>query len=130
VPANGTCSISPSTLNLSSSANASFTVTVNTQVVRTASLTHEGLMLASVGFALLAPVALVLTTRRGTSYRVRACLLVLACLPMIGLASCGGGNSNPPPPQTFTTAPGTYTLTVNATTGKASVSQPLTLTVQ
>jgi len=130
VPLNATCSVSPSSLNLSSGANATFTVTVNTQVVRTASLTFEGMKLASIGLAFLAPVALVLTTRRRGSYRVRACVVLLACMPLIALTGCGGGGGNPPPvQQTFTTPPGTYTLIVSATTGKATVSQPLTLTV-
>lgn len=131
VPTNATCTISPSSLNLSSSANAAFTVTVNTQVVRTASLTFDGVKLAAIGFTLLAPFALLLTKRRRVSYRVRACALVLAFLPVIALIGCGGGGSTPPPPvtQTFTTPPGTYTLTVNATTSGATVSQPLTLIV-
>jgi hypothetical protein len=129
-PINATCSVSPSSLNLSSSANATFTVTVNTQVVRTASLTFDGMKLASIGLAFLAPVALVLTTRRRLSYRVRACVVLLACMPLIALTGCGGGGGNPPPvQQTFTTPPGTYTLTVSATTGKATVSQPLLLIV-
>lgn len=131
VPTNATCTISPSSISLSSGANASFTVTVNTQVVRTASLTLEGVKLASIGLTFLAPIALVLTTRRKVSYRVRACVLMVACLPIIALIGCGGGGSSKPPTtQTFTTPPGTYTLTVSATTGKATVSQPLTLTVQ
>jgi hypothetical protein len=132
VPTNATCTISPSSINLPSGANATFTVTVNTQVVRTASLNFNGIKLASIGLAFLAPVALVLTTRRRAPYRVRACVLLLACLPVFGLTGCGGGaNSTPPPatPQTFTTPPGTYTLTVSATTGAATTSQPLTLIV-
>lgn len=129
-PINATCSVSPSSLNLSSSANATFTVTVNTQVVRTASLTFDGMKLASIGLAFLAPVALVLTKRRRLSYRLRACVVLLACMPLIALTGCGGGGGTPPPvQQTFTTPPGTYTLTVSATTGKATVSQPLTLIV-
>lgn len=130
VPTNATCTISPSSLNLSSNANAAFTVTVNTQVVRTASLTFDGVKLASIGFTFLAPVALLLTKRRRVLYRVRACVLLLAFLSVIALIGCGGGGSTPPPvTQTFTTPPGTYTLTVNATTGGATVSQPLTLIV-
>jgi hypothetical protein len=131
VPTNATCTISPSSLNLSSSANATFTVTVNTQVVRTAALTFDGVKLASIGLAFLAPVALLLTKRRRVSYCVRACVLLLACIPIIALTGCGGGGATPPPPspQTFTTPPGTYTLTVSATTRTATVSQPLTLTV-
>jgi hypothetical protein len=131
VPTNATCTISPSSLSLSSSANAAFTVTVNTQVVRTASLTFDGMKLASIGLAFLAPVALVLTRRRRVSYRVRACVVLLACMPLFALTGCGGGSGTPPPvQQTFTTPPGTYTLTVNATTGKATVLQPLTLIVR
>ena len=115
VPTNATCSISPSSLNLSSGANASFTVTVNTQVVRTASLTSDGVKLASIGFAFLAPVALLFTTRRRVSYRVRACVLLFTCLPAIALIGCGGGGASTPPPsapQAFTTPPGTYNFTV------------------
>jgi hypothetical protein len=104
---------------------------VNTQVVRTASLTFDGMKLASIGLAFLAPVALVLTRRRRVSYRVRACVVLLACMPLFALTGCGGGSGTPPPvQQTFTTPPGTYTLTVNATTGKATVLQPLTLIVR
>jgi hypothetical protein len=100
-------------------------------VVRTAALTFDGVKLASIGFTFLAPVALVLTRRRKLSYRARACVLMLVFLPVIGVMGCGGGGSTPPPvTQTFTTPPGTYTLTVNATTGKATVSQPLTLIVR
>ncbi len=131
VPANATCSISPSSLNLSSGANAAFTVTVNTQVVRTASLAIDGAKLASIGMMFMTPFALLVISRRRVSYRVGACVLLLAVMPLIALTGCGGGGGStpPPPPQTFLTAPGTYTLTVSATTGKATVSQALTLIV-
>jgi Abnormal spindle-like microcephaly-assoc'd, ASPM-SPD-2-Hydin/Beta-propeller repeat len=132
VPSNATCTISPSSLNLSSSANATFTVTVSTQVVKTASLTFEGVKLGSIGLTFLAPVALLLMRRRRVSCYVRASVLLLACMTLIALTGCGGGGSTPPPPppQTLTTPPGTYTLTVSATTGTASASQSLTLTVR
>jgi hypothetical protein len=131
VPTNATCTISPSSLNLSSSASATFTVTVNTQVVKTASLTFDGVRLASIGLIFLAPVALLLTRRRRVPYYVRASVLLFACMALIALSGCGGGGASPPsPPQTLKTPPGTYTLTVSATTGTATASQPLTLTVQ
>jgi hypothetical protein len=130
VPLNATCSISPSSISLASGTNAAFTVTVNTQVVRTASLALEEFKVASIGLAFLAPVALVLTRRRKFPYRARAWAVLLVFLPVITLMGCGGGGSTPPPvTQTFTTPPGTYTLTVSATTGKATTSIPLTLTV-
>lgn len=131
VPTNATCTISPSSLNLSSSANATFTVTVNTQVVTTASLTFDGVRLASIGLTFMGPVALLLMRRRRISYYVRASVLLFACIPFIALTGCGGGaNSTPPATHALTTPSGTYTLTVSATTGTASVSQPLTLIVQ
>lgn len=130
-PKNATCTVSPSSLNLSANANAAFTVTVTTQEVQTASLTFGGLKLASIGLTFMAPIALLLTRRRRASYHVRAIVLTLACMALIALTGCGGGGSSTPPPtQTLTTAPGTYTLTVSATTGTATASQPLTLTVQ
>ena len=131
VPTNATCSISPSSLNLASGANAAFTVTVNTQVVRTASLAIDGAKLASLGLMFMAPVALLIISRRRVSYRVSACVFLLAVMPLIALTGCGGGGGStpPPPPQTLLTPPGNYTLTVSATTGKATVSQALTLTV-
>jgi hypothetical protein len=131
VPQNATCAISPSSISLASGTNAAFTVTVSTQVTRTASLTFERVKLASIGLAFLAPVALVLATRRKLPYRARACALLLALLPVMGVIGCGGGGTPPPPPvtQTFTTPPGTYTLTVSATSGKVTTSIPLTLTV-
>jgi len=131
VPTNATCTISPSSLNLASGANAAFTVTVNTQVVKTASLAIDGAKLASLGLMFMAPVALVVMSRRRVSYRVSACVLLLVVMPLIAFTGCGGGGAStpPPPPQTLLTPPGNYTLTVSATTGKATVSQALTLTV-
>jgi hypothetical protein len=131
VPANATCTISPSSLNLSSGANATFTVTVNTQVVRTSSLTVNEVRIAGIGLAFLAPVALLLTKRRRLSYYVGASVLLFACMaPFIALTGCGGGGGSPTQTQTSTTPPGTYTLTVSATTGTITASQPLTLTVK
>jgi len=132
IPTNATCTISPSSLNLSSGANAAFTVTVNTQVVKTASLAIDRVKLAGIGLIFMVPVALLLASRPRSSYRVRACVLLLAFMPLIALTGCGGGGSTstpPVPPQTLITPPGNYTLTVSATTSKATVSQALTLTV-
>lgn len=131
VPTNATCTISPSSFNLSSG-NAAFTVTVNTQVANTTALIFDGVKLASIGLTFLAPVALLLTRRRRVSYYVRASALLFACMALIALTGCGGGGASPTPtpPQTLTTPPGTYTLTVSATAGTASASQPLTLIVK
>lgn len=132
VPMNATCTISPSSLNLAANANASFTVTVNTQAATTSSLKFDGVKLASIGLAFLAPLALLLTRRRRIPYCVRASALLFACLALIALTRCGGGgtSSTPTPPQSLTTPPGTYTLTVSGTIGTASTSQPLTLIVK
>jgi hypothetical protein len=129
VPTNATCTISPSSLNLHASASATFTVTVNTQVVTTASLTFDRIKLGSIGLTFLGPVALLLMRRRRISRYVRPSVLLFACIPFIALTGCGGG-STPPATHTLTIPRGTYTLTVSATTSTATTSQPLTLIVQ
>lgn len=130
-PVNAACTVAPSALALSSGTNAPFSVTVATQVVRTASISTQTVTMAGFGLTCLFLLP-VLMTRRSISYRVRGYVLLLACVPLLMLSGCGGGggSSTAPPTQQFlTTAPGTYTLTITATTSTATVSQQLTLTV-
>jgi sugar lactone lactonase YvrE len=60
-----------------------------------------------------------------------ACLVLMPIMAATLLGGCGGGGSSttPPPPVTGTPA-GTYTITVNATSGSTTAKTQLTLIVQ
>ena len=60
----------------------------------------------------------------------KSALLLFGTIALIGfLASCGGG-SPPPPQHNPGTPPGTYTVTVSATSGATTHQQTITLVVQ
>jgi len=61
-------------------------------------------------------------------FGIFALLVVLAC----GVSACGGGSSGgaPPPPSNPGTTPGTYAITVTATSGTTTAIGSVNLTVQ
>lgn len=128
-PSNATCQVSPSSLTLSSGGNAVFKVTVNTGSGSTAMLSGSStIKLASCGLAAL--LLLPLFTQRRRLVRSGAFIIAIGCV-FLSLSGCGGGSS----PTTANsgspvTSAGTYTLTVTATAGNATVAQSLTLAVQ
>jgi hypothetical protein len=69
--------------------------------------------------------------------RKRALPMWLACIVLsvvffsVGIAGCGGGSNggSGPTTHTYTTAPGTYTLTITAASGSVNYAQTLTLVV-
>jgi Big-like domain-containing protein len=64
------------------------------------------------------------------AYAAPALLLFLTLAFATGCGGGGGGTTPPPPPPNNGTPPGTYSLTVTATSGSVSHTQQLTLTVQ
>ena len=54
-------------------------------------------------------------------------LLVLA---LVGLVGCGGGSKNTSPKPNSGTSPGTYNLTLTASSGSATHSMTIPVTVQ
>jgi uncharacterized protein YceK len=60
-----------------------------------------------------------------------ACLVLMPIMAATLLGGCGGGGSSTPPPPPVTGTPaGTYTITVNATSGSTTAKTQLTLIVQ
>ena len=126
-PANATCTITPSSLALSTGGSGNFSVTVTTsQQVAMSRDRSMHLQLAGAGL-LLGVLTLPIFAKRS---RLPAGLMMLAALlAILPIAGCGGGSSTKPP-STQNVAPGTYQLVVTATAGSAKATQTLTLIVE
>ncbi len=129
-PQYATCTLSPSSLNLTSGGTGTFTATVTTsqQSASVRSVDGRGFVLCLIPF-----VALPWAFRRKIRLSLLTVLVVAIFGGAIGLNGCGGGGSNGSGgggTKTQNTPPGTYTLTITAASQNASVSQKLTLVVQ
>jgi|GEM_PF-491646 len=125
-PAYATCSIAPTSVSLAAGGAANFTVTVTTSSTQSASLKRNTALLAGLGFLPLFGFVWLLPRRR------RGPLLAVLMLAMaaFSVTACGGGGSKtPPPPASHQTPPGTYSLTLTATSGNTTATQTLTLVV-
>ncbi|MFB3921871.1 MAG: SBBP repeat-containing protein [Terriglobia bacterium] len=135
-PAHATCTVNPTTVTLSDTTPAAFTVSVAT-TARSVAVPVEMKVPPVSGqrapysqpiqvvslLSLLTMAALALGSRRRAKWLLAATMLVV-----LMWSACGGNESNNPPPQTGTPA-GTYTLNVTATTAAGSKSTSLSLTV-
>ena len=133
-PQNASCSVVPASLTLAPGASQTFTVNVLTQSTTIANIRGtDRTLLAGTGIFSLVTGLLFLFKRR-RSLLCPALLYIATMMVCFTVAACGGGtngNKLPPPGQTTAnTPPGTYTLTVTATSGAISDTQPLTLVVQ
>jgi len=135
LPQYASCAFSPSTATPGAN-SVSVSLTIATVTTTTAALTPSRAEDTPVFVVLVFPLALgVLVAASSKSRRKRLAETVLliivlefACL----LMACGGGGGNqqqPPPVQHFT-APGTYTITINGTSGQAQRTTQVTLVVQ
>lgn len=131
-PQYATCTVSPTSVTLTSGGTANFTVNVTTSVTQTSQLAQSTTVtLAGMGLAGL----VVLSFASGQRRRVRGLLMMLAVWLVIsaGLTSCGGGGSGGgggSHATVYDTAPGTYSLTLTATASGPSALQTLTLVVK
>ena len=131
-PQYATCTVSPTSVTLTSGGSGNFTVNVTTSVTQTSQVARSATVaLAGTGLAGL----VVLSFASGLRRRVRGLLMMMAAGLVIsaGLTSCGGGGSGGgggSHTSVYDTAPGTYSLTLTATASGASASQTLTLVVK
>lgn len=134
LPVGAACSFSPATFTADKNGNTA-TLTINS-ALRTASLHNRR---AEFALAFFLPLAAVMLTGVGTRMRgrkVRLWLIGLLALAM-GLSllgGCGGGADPETPAQVpgavGTTPPGTYTVTISASSGELASSTSISLTVR
>jgi Big-like domain-containing protein len=126
LPAASTCAFNPPTLTPNGSTTSS-TLTLAT----TARTLAAGLQAGGGTFAVLSGFGFVAIVLLGSGRRrkraVRLLCGALMALALVFALSCGGGSK----PQTVTGTPaGTYSITVNTTSGTTTHSSVITLTVQ
>jgi hypothetical protein len=146
VPSNATCAGSPSPVTVTTTGPAALTISVGTIANGLQIPTPPSSLLRNPADHLLILwflailLLLVWILRRQAEARgdrsawtVRLASpvpLLLLAMTITAFGGCGGGGSTPPPPVNNGTPPGTYMLTVSATSGNLTHTQQLTLTVQ
>jgi hypothetical protein len=134
-PLDAVCTI-PASETISASTALSFKVTVSTSPRTAGTLRVPSLTPAPWAWATLLMASVVLPYRRIRSSAGKRLIrhMPLLLLLLLFLGSCGGGGSSStsPPPSALSsgTPAGTYSLKVTATSGSASQSMSLSLTVQ
>jgi hypothetical protein len=122
------CSLSPSSVTLSSTTPQTSTLTVNTTTASSAENQMKKLFWPSTGGTALALILLFCVPRRQRNWLAMLGLLVL--FVSIGAVGCGGGGGGGGGGNVGTT-PGTYTVTVAGTSGNITGTVgTVTLTVQ
>jgi Abnormal spindle-like microcephaly-assoc'd, ASPM-SPD-2-Hydin/Beta-propeller repeat len=136
LPADATCSISPSSAMFASSA-VNVTVTLSTSAQQATLPNHNPEIKFGTISWLAALLLLLFAVRSGSTRRARklkfAVVVLAAVLASLPLMSCGGGSgmgSGTTPPASISTPPGTYTVNFVAAGNGISRSIPLTLVVQ
>jgi Abnormal spindle-like microcephaly-assoc'd, ASPM-SPD-2-Hydin/Beta-propeller repeat len=134
VPVNSHCTVTPTSIALTSGKASTFTVAVVTNSSATLLIPLLEMILAATCLAGL--IALPFAWGRNHFPRVRRAraygfALMMAAYLIVagGMVGCGGGGT-PPPPTSTTTVPGTYSILVTGTDGTTTQTLSLTLVVQ
>ena len=132
-PQYATCSITPSSVSLSSGGTSSFTVTVSTQsstsaAAISAAAIHDRTQKALAGFGAAALLLLPFSRRIGRGRSPANLFLFAALCLLLTVSGCGGGAALSPS-ATPSTPAGTYMLTVTAVAQGAYIQQTLTIIV-
>jgi hypothetical protein len=124
--------VDPTSLNVSAGGTTAFKVAVATNVSQSSKIATPNRIMLS-GLAALSLLMMPFVSRgRRSALRSLALLLFISTGLILGCGSGSGGGGGTPPSGggSSVTPPGTYTLTVNATSGSVTAAQQLTLTVQ
>lgn len=129
-PAGVTCSV-PSTVTLNANSPTSVAVSVTTTARSTVLIQPVN---GRPGFPMIVAVLALSIIAAGMAFASTwsTCIRFACLIPVLWLCSCGGGNSSSSGGGTNSigTAAGNYQLSVTATSGSATQSMNLTLTVQ
>jgi Kre9/KNH-like N-terminal Ig-like domain/Divergent InlB B-repeat domain len=119
LPAAAACTFNPALVSPGSG-----TVTSTLRVSTTARTTADDLRIKITFASLVLPLALV-ARRRHRSIRMLATALILSAV----ISACGGGGPQVNAPPKTGTPSGTYTITIDATSGATTRTQTITLAV-
>jgi hypothetical protein len=134
MPVNAHCTVTPTSIVLTSGKASTFTLAVATSSSTTLSIQFFEMIVVASCFAGL--IALPFAWGRNRFPRLRkaraygfAIVMVAFLIIAGGMIGCGGGGT-PPPPAPTTTLPGTYAIQVSGSDGTTTQTLPLTLVVQ
>ena len=134
-PTNSTCTLSPTSVtpNGTAAITSTLTLTADTPIASLSPTRHDFEVAVILPLGLLSTAAIfTLGRRRKISWPLQ--LLALATLStLLAAAGCGGHHTTTtttPPATTNTPTPGTYPLTVTATSGTTNHSATYTVTIQ
>jgi Bacterial Ig-like domain (group 3)/FG-GAP-like repeat/FG-GAP repeat len=127
LPADASCSFSPSSgVAISGTTAQSTTLTISTSA--TTAAVRDPFAILNI-FPAGALLMIGFMPRKNRKARHSLLLFMTLCFAVTMVTACGGGNHSTSNPGTPGTPTGTYTITVNTTSGTIQQSMPITLVV-